>query len=403
MIDIGIGVSTEKNAALAAEEAMRRARKDWNGGKAGLAILFCTPDYPYPIILKSLANHLGEIPLIGMSGPAVLSREGVLTHGLALMLLGFPGDIHCNTGCVKDLKTKPLLQAGEELGEQLLYGFKSIPRHLGLAFFDRVIEEGSSFITGMQQNLGRSFPCLGACAADPFTPTKHRIFHNQTALADACDAMLLGGKLTYGFGIQHGWKPLGKPRIITAAAGNVIRTIDDQPAVKLYEEYLATTLTALKKEIPTLSVFYPIGIKIEGEEEYLIRNVVFIDDDGSLHSQGNIPQGASIRLMISTKETCLDATRAAITEAKRVLSLPAMKFFKERTSKFAVAFSSFSRYTLLRRDAPKELALIKEELGDDIPFIGIYTASEMAPMRAASFHGQVYFHNQTFSFLMVEG
>jgi len=403
MIDIGIGVSTEKNAVLAAEEAMRRARRNKSADRSSLALLFCTPDYPYPLLLKSLSSHMEGTPLIGMSGAAILAREGVLTRGLAVMLLDFPADIHCSTACAKDLKSAPIQQAGEEMGENLLSGFKNIPRHLGLALFDRVIEEGSGFIAGMQLHLGKSFPCLGACAADPFTPTKNRVFFNQAALSDACSAMLLGGKLTYGFGIQHGWKPLGKPRVITAASGSVIKTIDGQPAVKLYEEYLATTLTELKKEIPQLSVFYPIGIQIEGENEYLIRNVVFIDDDGSLHCQGNIPQGSSIRLMISTKETCLDATESAIKDAKRILALPAMRIFKGKTSKFAVAFSSFSRYTLLRRDAAKELALIKREVGEDTPFIGIYTASEMAPMRAASFHGQVYFHNQTFSFLMVEG
>jgi len=402
MIEIGVGVSIEKNAVLAAEEAVRRALKNKGLGKPNLAILLCTSDIPYPPVLKALASQLENAPVIGMSGSAIFAREGVFTHGLALMVLSFPPDIRFSTACVKDLKTKPVQQAGEELGEELLQSFKNIPRHLGLTLFDRVIDQGLNFIGGMQQHLGRSFPCLGACAADPINPTKNRLFYGGSALSDACCGLLLGGKMSFGFGIQHGWKPLGKPRTITGAIGSSIRTIENQPAVKLYEEYLATTLTELKKEISKLSVFYPIGIKIEGEDEYLIRNVVFIDDDGSLHCQGNIPEGSSIRLMISTKETCLHATESAVETALRQLASPMMRLYKERSSKFAIAFSSFSRYTLLRRDANLELEMLKQGMGDT-PFIGIYTASELAPMSASTFHGQMYFHNQSFSLMMVEG
>jgi hypothetical protein len=403
MIDIGLGISTEKNTALAAEEAVRNAKKNKRtAGKPGLAILFCTSDIPYSPLLKTLNSLLEDTPLIGMSGPAVFSQEGILAHGVLLMLLDFPPDAHFTTAHIKDLKSRPAHEAGEELGESLLFGFKHMQRTVALALFDKVIEEGSNFITGMQEHLGTSFPCLGACAADQLTLTKNRLLFNQTAISDGCCGALFGGKLNFGYGIQHGWKPLGKPRVITNATGNSIKTINYQPAVKLYEEYLATTLTDLKKEIGRLSISYPIGIKIEGEERYLIRNVIMIDDNGSLHCQGNIPQGAAVRLMISTKETCLNATEMAIDDSLTSLAAPAVKFAKESTSKFAIAFSSFSRYTLLRRDAAKELEMVKQGLGE-IPFIGIYTASELAPLGASSYHRRIYFQNQTFSCLLMEG
>jgi hypothetical protein len=403
MIDIGLGVSQEKNTVLAAEEAVRRARKNRHTpGKPGLALLFCSSDFPYPPLLKSISSMLEGTPIMGLSGPAVITPEGIFTHGLQLMLIDFPSDIHCSTSFVKDLKTRPTHQAGEELGDKLMADFRNMPRNVGLALFDRVIEDGQGFISGLQEYVGTSFPCFGACAADPFSPTTHRMLYGPSAYTDGCCGMVLGGKITFGCGIQHGWKPIGKPRVITAASGSIVRTIDNQPAVRLYEEYLSRTTSALKREIEKISVFYPIGLRIEGEEEYLIRNVVSINDDGSLHCQGNVPAGASIRLMISTKETCLDATKAAIDEALATVASPLVRFYKEKMSRFAIVFSSFSRHTLLKREAAKELDLLKKQLGD-IPFMGIYTASELAPMRASSYHGQVYFHNQTFSCLLVEG
>ncbi len=327
MIDIGLGVSLEKNTALAAEEAVRRAKKNRHAtGKVGLALLFCSSDFPYPPLLKTINGLLEGTPVVGVSGPAVFSSEGIFTHGIVLALVDFSPDIRCATAYVKDLKSRPTHQSGEEMGEKLMSGFKNVQRSVGLTLFDRVIEEGHGFISGMQEYLGISFPCLGACLADSFTPTDTRLLYGTQAINDGCGGMLLGGKISYGFGIQHGWKPLGKPRVISSASGNIIRTINNQPAVKLYEEYLSLTQEMLKKEIEKVSVFYPIGIKIEGEDEYLIRNVVFIADDGSLHCQGNVPAGASIRLMISTKETCLNATRAALDAAQAGLSNPMLNW-----------------------------------------------------------------------------
>ena len=403
MIDVGVGVSQEKNAVLAAEEALRLAERGKKSGKTDLAILFCSADlFPAPL-LKFLNNSLEGCPIIGSSGPAIFTGDGVFNHGVALMLLGFPEGMYCTTSYIKDIRNDRILEAGQDIGEKLLYGFKNIPRSLGLLMFDRLIEDGQNFITGVQSHLGKSFPCVGSSASDATGSPKSSLFFNQSVLENACCGMLLGGKLNFGLGMAHGWKPLGKPHIVTAARGNVITMIDEQPAAKLYEEYLSCPLPQLKTDIKRYSVFYPIGVNIPGEEEYLLRNVIFADDYGALHCQGNVPEGSTIRVMISTTETCLDATENAVEGALRQLSSPVMKFHKEKASQFAVAFSSFSRYTLLRRNAFREIELVKKHLGANIPLIGLYTASELAPLHSQTYHGQLYFHNQAFSILLIEG
>jgi hypothetical protein len=220
---------------------------------------------------------------------------------------------------------------------------------------------------------------------------------------DGCAGILWGGKLIFGLGIKHGWKPLGKPHIVSSSSGHIVNTIDDQPAIKLYEEYLACDLTKLKKELKQLSVSYPIGIFIPGEAEYLLRNVLDIGKDGSLFCQGNVPQGSLIRLMISTKETRLEATRQATQEAEKNLSLSMVPRNKEKSSRLAIAFISVSRYNLLRKEAKKELEIIKEILGAHTPVIGLYTCGELAPLKASSYRGQIYFHSQTVTVLIIEG
>jgi hypothetical protein len=94
--------------------------------------------------------------------------------------------------------------------------------------------------------------------------------------------------------------------------------------------------------------------------------------------------------MIGTKESCLAATQQAADAAK-----------KPGADNFVLVFDSISRYILLRRDAAKELKIIKESVGEDTPVIGLYTSGEQVPLEAIGYHGQTYFHNQTIVILAV--
>jgi hypothetical protein len=141
-----------------------------------------------------------------------------------------------------------------------------------------------------------------------------------------------------------------------------------------------------------------MGIHLPSSQEYLLRNIKSIEDDGSLVFQGNIPEESTIRLMIGTRESCLDATRQALNEAKASL-IPT----PEKKPPFAFIFESVSRYILLGRGAEQELKIIKEELGKDTRVAGIYTYGEQAQLRLLNYQGKTYFHNQTITVLVMGG
>jgi hypothetical protein len=366
-------------------------------------MVFSSPDLASLTLLKTLEVSLADVPIIGCSGAAIITNQGILRHGLGIMLLSFPDNIYFNVACVRDIKTRTALSAGRELGEQLAFGFRNVRRDLSVIFSDGLIEEGSNLIFGLQERLGKSFPLVGACASDNLRFLKTYLYFNQELLSDSTIGILWGGKLNFALGIRHGWKPLGKPHIVTKAAGNIISEIDGQPAAKLYEEYLGCGLSELQKQIRRISVLYPIGIDMPGEEEYILRNVLSIDSDGSLRLQGNVTEASSIRLMISTKESCLAATQQAVNEAKKVPSSPAIDTDKSRMKNFLLVFDSVSRYVLLRRDVARELEIIKEGFGNNTPIIGLYTYGEQAPLRAINYQGQAYFHNQTVTILNIGG
>ena len=85
----------------------------------------------------------------------------------------------------------------------------------------------------------------------------------------------------------------------------------------------------------------------------------------------------------------LDAVREACKEA--------LKNIVPKDIIFAMVFSDIARLQLLRKEAYKEVEIIKTILGENIPFFGCYTYGEYAPIDHYGYSGQSYFHNQAIS------
>ncbi|MDP2044132.1 MAG: FIST N-terminal domain-containing protein, partial [Candidatus Omnitrophota bacterium] len=293
-MNVSFGFSQSKDQIQDANEAVAQAIVGLGKTPADLAIIFTTIELAHPLVLKTANNLLGEVPILGCSSLGIITNKGIFKHGFAILLISLGQQVFFNTARVKDVNKATALASGRELGEKLLYGCKNVHRSLSIIFLDGLITEGTNLINGLQENLGRSFPLIGASASDNFAFQKTFQYFNKELLSGSCCGVLFGGKLNFGLGIKHGWKALGKIRRVTKSSGNVVKEIDGEPAVKLYEDYLAHDALELAKELRRISIFYPIGVYLQGEKEYLLRNIISIKDDGSLITQGEIPQDSKI-------------------------------------------------------------------------------------------------------------
>ncbi len=392
-MQVGVGVSIAKDYIEAAKEALFRAKKYITKDKIDFAIVFSTVEFAHPLFLKTISRLLGPTTIVGSSSLAVMSNQGFLKHGLVVMLISLSEKIYFNAALVEKISTKSINKAGEELAEKLLSGAKDIHRKLSVIFCDGLIKNTADLILGLQDKFGKSFPLVGASTADNPVFQKNYLYLNQEIYNDAACGILLGGNLNFGLGVRHGWKPLGKPRFVTESFRNTVYKIDSEPAVKIYEEYFARKIPELTKDLKRIAAFYPIGIYLSGKKEYLLRNLISIRNDGSLVFHGDVPVNSQIRFMIGAKDSILDATRQAASEAKQGML--------EKKIDFVLVFDSVFRFMLLGRQVNKELEIIQEEFGRDTPIIGLCTCKEYAPLKIMEYSESAYSHNQAITILAV--
>lgn len=394
-ISVGIGLSRNKNSYLAGKEAAYKACQKLTGKNISIVFVFATVHFQPDKILAGINEISGKTPVVGSSGAGIITPWGIDMCAVAVMAVS---SSKIKFAAVKetDLDKKDLHDAGQRLARAALNALKdlgTLEREIFIVFVDGLIKNVSQLFTGIKETLGISFPLIGGSSADDLRFVKTYQFFNYEGLTNSAVGILMGKDAIIRIGIRHGWKPLGKPRTVTGSSDNVIKTIDDKPAIGIYEDYFGKDNHEIKTgRLISLSVRYPLGMYLEGEEEYLLRNALWTEKDGSLVCHGDVPEGSTIKLMMGTKESAL---KAAAQAAEGIKTTP----LTHNPLSFALIFDSFSRYRLLGRNAKDELAVLKSVLGEDIPFIGFYTYGEQAPLNAVDYRGQSHFHNESIAIL----
>lgn len=392
---VGIGISYQKNSFEAGKEAALQAKIALVQKEINLAFVFASGYLSNPLLLKGIRETIGpDIPIIGASSEKIIHSKNIERNAVAIMLISSD---QINFGVAKELSIEQKenqFNLGQRLANNLLLDLKTHARHFCIWFSDGLVHNQANIIFGLQQKLGKSFPIVGGTSSDEFNFRKTFQFQNEEVFSTGASALLCGGKVNFASSTRHGWKPLGKPHQITFSIDNIIYEIDNKPAINLYKNYFGIKDSNLKiPEFWTIAFRYPLGIYLSDEKQYLLRPAIEIGPNGALICQGDISFNKEIRLMMATRESCLEAAKLVSSEIKEQL--------KNHKISFYLIFQSLFREKILGRDILKEINIVQENLGRDIPFIGLNTYTEQAPLRALIYEGQSVAHCGTISILAI--
>jgi hypothetical protein len=162
---------------------------------------------------------------------------------------------------------------------------------------------------------------------------------------------------------------------VTKSEGSVVHELDGRPALSIYEDYFGEKAGDLRKEpLARMAITYPLGIKLPGMEEYLIRDPITVDEKGAITCAAEIPEGSEIRLMIGSKEKAVEAAEDAARKLVRDFEQAGTR------PKLVLMFNCIAREKLFAQKANDEIQAVMRIIGEDVPLLGFYTYGEQAPI-----------------------
>jgi hypothetical protein len=230
-------------------------------------------------------------------------------------------------------------------------------------------------IRGLYNKMGPGYRYVGGGAGDNLKFFKTYQFTERGLGTDSLAVALVSG-IDIKTAIGHGWKPFDDQLVITMAKGKKLLEIDGSPAFDAY--------TARFKEItPTLfpeyGMKYPLGFpNISGN--YVIRDPLTLNPDRTIEYVSEVPNNAVGRFMQGEIGELIET--AGIVAKKAVAGVT--------NPQFALVCECISRYLLMGDEFEKELQVMHESIGKQVPLIGVLTFGEVG-----CFEEVPFLHNKT--------
>lgn len=249
-----------------------------------------------------------------------------------------------------------------------------------LVLADGLGVNGSELVRGINAELPAAVVVTGGLAGDGDRFQRTWVVAGGRAATGVITATgLYGDRVLVGHGSRGGWDSFGPERRITGAQGNVLRTLDDRPALALYKEYLGEHAAGL----PATGLLFPLAIRKDHDDpEVLVRTILAVDDAAqTLTFAGDVPEGHLAQLMRANFDRLINGAADAALMTRRDQQGPTL----------ALAISCVGRRLVLGERVEEELEAALEGFPDGTTQVGFYSYGELSPTTS----GRCDLHNQT--------
>ncbi len=359
-----------------------------------VAMLFAGIDHDFAIVLEQINAQWPGIALIGCTTDGEMSSHILFAEdSLALVLLS-GDDFHAVSGVARSVSTDV---AGSIRGSandaiQRLAGRGGAPS-LCITMPDGLTVSGSAALNALRAALGDAVPIFGGTAGDQWRFKGTRQFHGTEVLQDSVPFLLFDEGVVFSFGVDTGWRPIGREGRVTEVDGHVVRGIDGRPATEFYREFLGNAdITQLTE--------YPLAVTADddrGANSYYLRAPGRTDEAaGCIHFLGDVPDGARVHITTTNRDQILDATRTSFQHA--LDDFPNASGGGGKPA-LALCISCAGRKQILGSRTQEEARIVSELLAG-VPAAGFYGYGEIARLAK---DGISHYHNETFTTLLLGG
>jgi hypothetical protein len=360
-----VGSAQALDGREAGLQSAHQALNHMGASTPGLAIVVASHQYQAREVYNGVSSLLGDVPMIGFSSPAGLTKDGMHPHSVVTALLA--GDFNADT-----LWLPGYAQSGRETAAKVEQRAAAREGQPSMLFF------ADGFNGDAEQFCGGLFSGMkvmgGLSSGDLHTGNTYQMAGSQTG-AGGLVAAFLRGNLKLGVGSDHGWDPVGRQFRITRSRGFWLRTLDGRPASETYAGLFG--YPARDWAFPPLnylSRLYPLGI--EQGEELVVRAPIRVEADGSFRMNAAIREGIDAYLLVGSRAACERGARQAAQQALLQLG--------DAKPAFALVLVDVAWQMLLKAQPGVEIDAVQEILGTKIPIAGGYTLGQVTPADSAA-------------------
>jgi hypothetical protein len=356
-----VGQAQALDGREAGLQATHKALNQLGASAPNFGIVISSHQYQPREVAAGITSLTGDMPLIGFSAPAGLTRDGIHPHSVVVALLS--GDLRAEVHWLPGYA-----QSGRETANRLAQLTSSDAARQSLLFF------ADGFNGDAEQlcdNLpGKSVPIMGGLSSgDMHTGNTYQIAGTQAGTGGLA-AAILRGAAKIGIGFAHGWDPVGSQLRVTRSRGFWLRTLNGRPASETYAQIFG--YPARDWAFPPLSYLarlYPLGV--EQGEQLIVRAPLRVEADGSFRMNATIRDGLDAYLLVGSRSSCQAAAQKATQQA--IMQL------EDAKPVFALVLVDIAWQMLLKSTPGVEIAAVQDILGPDVPIAGGYTLGQIVP------------------------
>jgi hypothetical protein len=380
----GFGHSAATDAETAGRESVRMAFGGRTPKPGDLVLIFPSAPYDLDALHGGALAEAGPAAVVGATTVGAFTREAQLTFGcVAIALSGDEASfgvchVERDDADIAGVTRGAAETARERAGERH-------PHSVLLLLCDGLTPDQREVARGAYAATSAVIPLIGAAAGDDLHWQATYTFGEGRILSNGLVAVWINSPSPMAVGVAHGYRPFGRPMLVTRAEGSVIHELDGQPALDVYLSERGVAVKDDARSIGDMLVERPIGIPT-AQGGYDMRHIHEATADGGLVLTTGVPEQTVIQVMAGDDESLLEGARQAAEVARRDL---------DGAPRAAVVFSCCGRVPLLRARVAEEVELIATELGD-VPAGGFYSCGEFA--RAT---GSTGIHNSVVALLLL--
>ncbi|MGQ9619270.1 MAG: FIST signal transduction protein [Candidatus Aminicenantia bacterium] len=385
-LKVGVGTSFLEDSYKVGIEAGEKAMSSIGNSKPDLVLLFSSIKYDLKKLLKGVRDSTMKAPLVGCTTGGEITSEGPQRGSIVVAVIKSE-DAKITLSKVERI-SENLRKAGEDWASSLMKDIPSHDRGTVFAFPDGLSGNMTELVRGIYDVINPTLDLVGGGAGDEWKFERTYQFFNDRVLTDSIVGAYLNTNIYCGYGVRHGFTPIGEPLLVTRAKGNILYELNQRPALDSYLEFFG--LSKDGKDLEKLGAmrevnFYPLGIPI-WRDEFQIVHLNYMNLDGSIICANEIPENSIVRIMQAGKDDLLKATREAVNQA--------ISMIEGKGIRACFIFDCISRPMLLEDRVGEEIKIVKEILGEGVPIAGFYTYGEIGRCSVAG--GRPFFHTMTF-------